>query len=51
MTVQNEQQPMYHDYKYLWGPGDVEEYEKKQEGAIYPLWRFCNDNQRKRHVK
>jgi dynein intermediate chain 1 len=48
MTVQNEQQERYHDYKYFW-TGETADL-AKSEDKLYPIWRFSGVQQKKRTV-
>lgn len=49
MVVQNEQEEMYHDYRYYWDEGDNLE-AGKPEGHLLPIWRFSNEKHRKKNV-
>ncbi len=49
MVVQNEQEEMYHDYRYYWDEGDNLE-AGKEEGHLLPIWRFSNEKHRKKNV-
>jgi len=48
MTVQNEQQERYHDYKYFWTGETVDL--AKSEDKLYPIWRFSGEKQKKKTV-
>lgn len=48
MTVQNEQQEKFEDYKYMWANEPVDTF--KNEGELCPIWRFTGEKQKKRTV-
>ena len=48
MTVLNEQNEKYKEYKYMWTQGDFLEHQK--DGIIYPIWKFQGEKQRRKQV-
>ena len=46
VVTQNEQLSKYDDYKYYWS----EEEAVKSEGNLLPIWKFCNEKSKKKHV-
>lgn len=49
MVVQNDEKDKYHDYKYYWTQGEKGD-SLKNEGHILPIWRFSNNQQKKKNV-
>lgn len=47
MTVLNEQNEKYKEYKYMWTQGDFLD---QKEGIIYPIWKFHGEKQRRKMV-